>query len=649
MKKLLIILTLLVALQVKADEGMWAIHSFNHALQNSSVCFYSESSPSLKDAVVAVGEGGSGSFISKTGLVLTNMHVIKSFVAKAGSEDNILSSGFCSGAANPELKLNELYLKILVRTIDVSAEVKQGLSKGQSWNHIIKSICLKYKPIDDGNQQDIKREYFGINHFLHEYKIINDVRLVYCPPQAMAFYGGDSVNWHWPRTSADFAILRAYTKGNDGNPTPFFPKSYLRVDKKGVKAGERLYVLGYPRGASNDRIAADSQESYLFSMMRRAEVLGLRMGIIDRAIQDQTCKNIDTWQLEASSLNNERLKTLGRVASFMRYMLPEKLKIREDSCALLLYKSNILKYKEFCYLRNSADSLARLINPLINSDDDYRSCIQAMKLINSAGLVRNRARFKESMLKQLVDRVFPISDMKIEKSVTKRLFNYLYNKNSIFIPSEIRKSKISVNDYVDSLFKCSSLVEKDSILSILLNKRAIQNDPALRYLEYTDSIYNSTIRARIVAYANQLNIVREKILIILHDYGFIKWSPTNGTLRVSSGTTGNQCWYTKLNREICQEWSNYGYKLRNSKSNGPATILNFTTDCHTSSGNSGSPVINECGKLVGLNFDRNIDGLCGDYYYLPSVCLNINLSMVYIIKILKSKKDSKLIFKEICI
>lgn len=649
MKQLLIFLAILVGLQVKADEGLWAIYSFNHVLQDSSICFYSESSPSLKDAVVAVGEGGSGCFISKTGLVLTNMHVVKSLVAKAGSGDNILSDGFCSRTANPELKLDGLYLKILVRTIDVSAEVKQGFSKGQSWSHIVKSICLKYKPLDDSNRQDIKREYFGTSHLLHEYEIIKDIRLVYCPPQTMAFYGGDSTNWHWPRMSADFAILRAYTKGNDGNPVPFSPKLYLQVDEKGIKSDERVYVLGYPRGASNDWISADAQESFLFSMMRRAEVLGLRMGIINRYIQDHTCKNIDAWQLEVSSLNNERLKTLGRVTGFMHYMIPEKLKVREDSCALFLYKKNITKYKEFCNLRNNADSLARLINPLISSDDDYRSCIQAIKLINSAGLVKNRTRFKETMLKQLVNRVSPVSDVEIEKSVTKGLFNYLYDKNSIFIPPEIRNSQIGVNDYVDSLFKNSSLVEKDSVLSILLNKKVIQNDPALKYLEYTDSIYNSTIKIRIVTYANQLNRVREQILIILYDSGFIKWSPTNGTLRVSYGKTGNQCWYTKLNNEICQEWSNYGYKFTNSKSRGSSVILNFTTDSHTSGGNSGSPIINEYGKLVGLNFDRNIDGLCGDYYYLPKVCQNISLSMAYIIRVLKSRKDSKLIFKELCI
>ena len=649
MKQLLIFLAILVCLHVKADEGMWAIYNFNHALQESSICFYSESSPSLKDAVVAVGEGGSGSFISKTGLVLTNMHVVKSLVAKADTGDNILSNGFCSVTANSELKIDGLYLKILVRTIDVSAEVEQGLSKSQSWNHIVKRICLKYKPIDDGNRQEIKREYFGTSHLLHEYEIIKDVRLVYCPPQAMAFYGGDSTNWHWPRTSADFAILRAYTKGNDGNPIPFSPKLYLRVDEKEVKSDEKVYVLGYPCGASNDWIAADAQESFLFSMMRRAEILGLRMGIIDRAIQSQACKNLEAWQIEASSLNNERLKTLGRVTSFMHYMIPEKLKIREDSCALLLYKKNIIKYNEFYNLRNKADSLARLINSLINSDDDYRSCIQAIKLINSAGLVKNRARFKGTMLKQLVDRVFSVSDVEIEKTVTKGLFNYLYDKNSIFIPSEIRNSQISVNDYVDSLFKKSSLVEKDAVLAIILNKKVIQNDPALKYLEYTDSIYNSTIKTRIVTYANQLNRVREQILIVLHDCGFIKWSPTNGTLRVSYGKTGNQCWYTKLNNEICQEWSNYGYKFRNSKSNEASVILNFTTNNHTSGGNSGSPVINEYGKLVGLNFDRNFDGLCGDYYYLPDACQNISISIAYIIKILKSRKDTKFIFKELCI
>ena len=89
MKQILVFLTILVGLQVKADEGMWAIHNFHHTVPNSPICFYSSNGPSLKDAVVAVGEGGSGSFISKTGLVLTNLHVIKSFIAKDSEAEEI--------------------------------------------------------------------------------------------------------------------------------------------------------------------------------------------------------------------------------------------------------------------------------------------------------------------------------------------------------------------------------------------------------------------------------------------------------------------------------------------------------------------------------------------------------------------------------
>lgn len=85
------------------------------------------------------------------------------------------------------------------------------------------------------------------------------------------------------------------------------------------------------------------------------------------------------------------------------------------------------------------------------------------------------------------------------------------------------------------------------------------------------------------------------------------------------------------------------------KSRDKQVILNFTTDCHTTGGNSGSPVLNEHGELVGLNFDRDVDGLCGDYYYLPSVCQNISVSIDYIIKILRSRNDSNLILKELCI
>ena len=108
-----------------------------------------------------------------------------------------------------------------------------------------------------------------------------------------------------------------------------------------------------------------------------------------------------------------------------------------------------------------------------------------------------------------------------------------------------------------------------------------------------------------------------------------------------------QCWATSLNREIGNAWSGYGYKLGDHLSDDKQVVMNFTTNCHTSGGNSGSPVINERGEMVGLNFDRVFDGLCGDYYYLPSVCRNICVSVDYIIQILLSRNDSKRILKEL--
>ena len=110
MKLLLIIFAIFTGLQVRADEGMWPIHAFQSEKSDSLFSFYSESVSSLKDAVVAVGEGGSGCFISKTGLVLTNMHVIRSLVMKSGGMGYVIENGFCAGSKVPELKLKDLYL-----------------------------------------------------------------------------------------------------------------------------------------------------------------------------------------------------------------------------------------------------------------------------------------------------------------------------------------------------------------------------------------------------------------------------------------------------------------------------------------------------------------------------------------------------------
>lgn len=635
MRQLLIFLTLLVGLPIKADEGLWPIHDFKPSASGSSLCFYSENTPSIKDAIVAVGEGGSGSFISNSGLVLTNLHVIRSLLAESSETKHVLEKGFCASPIVPELKLKGLYLKRLVRTVDVSAEVAQGLSEGQKWNHLVKEICLKYPPCQTGNIQEIKREFYGSSHFLHEYVVINDIRLVYCPPQSMAFYGGDAANWHWPRMSADFAILRAYLKTDEEESQPYTPDYYLKLSNHSVLPGEIVYVLGYPRGASYDWISADADESILLSMIRRAEIMALRMSVINERHGD------------VSSLNNERLKTLGKVTGILRYMVPEKLFTREDSCSSFLRKHDIRKYQEFCHLRYQADSLVRLIIPLLEPDDDYRSCIQAIQFINSAGLVKNKDRFSNKVLSQLVDRVFSSSDVLMEKTIAKRLLNYLYHKHSIYIPLTIKNGETSVDDYVEDIYKCSSLVLKDTVRYILSSSRQVLHDPAMSYLEYTDSVYQTDVGMHLTSYANQLNGVRDRILVMLHDCGLIKWSGTNGTLRVSYGKTGIQCWATYLNREIADAWLDYGYRLGCNKPDNKQLLVNFSTNCHTSGGNSGSPVINERGEIVGLNFDRVIDGLCGDYYYLPSVCQNICVGVDYIIQILQSRNDSKRILNEL--
>lgn len=648
MKQLLLFLFLLVKLQANADEGMWPIHDFHTDDEDNTLCFYSDSTPSLKDAIVSVGEGGTGCFISKTGLIMTNWHVVKSLIAQYDKTGTIFTNGFCCSPNMPELRFDNLYIKILVRSIDVSKEVSQRLAEGLCWSSLVRDICIKYKPMEKGNKQEIKREFFGKSHFLHEYKIIKDIRLVYCPPQSMASYGGDAENWHWPRKSADFAILRAYVNG-DGNETkPFTPKKYLKISKAAIEPNEKVYVLGYPRGASYDMIAADAHDEFLLYMIKHAEILGLRMNAINIQITDLSEEERSQWQRTVSALNNERLKILGQVSGFLRYMIPEKLRIREDSCGLILKKTDKDMYKEFCSLENKADSLVLLINHCLVSDIDYRQSIQAIQFINSAGLVKNKRKFSEKTLKQLVDLVFKTSDVSVEKAITKALLHNLRNKHSKFIPTEIKQEVIGVDEYVDNLYRSSVFVEKNKVLDMLFNKCPIKDDPAMRFLDYTDSIYESDTKLQLDSYVGQLNYVREEILAMLHDEGLIKWPGANGSLRVSYGKTGTQCWSTNLNRAICGMWKNYGCRLKENKLKDKQ-IVNFTTNCHTSSGSSGSPVINEKGELVGLNFDRIIDGLCGDYYYIPSECLNINVSMDYIIKILQSKNDHKTIIKELCL
>src|SRR5215471_14038860 len=266
---LLVFCLLISPLSSFADEGMWLPDSINklplaemkkRGFELKPEDVYSLTKPSLKDAVVQISIGGTGSFVSPDGLILTNHHVAFGAVTRAStSEKDYINKGFLAKSRDEEIRAQGYSIKITQDYKDVSAEVFSAIKPEMSPEERANAIVAKRQEMEKANSREkdgvvaqVIEASGGYQYFLYTYLELKDIRLVYAPPRSIGYYGGDDDNFEWPRHCGDFAFLRAYA-GPDGNPAefnkdnvPFKPKKFLPINAAGIKEGDFAMVMGYP-------------------------------------------------------------------------------------------------------------------------------------------------------------------------------------------------------------------------------------------------------------------------------------------------------------------------------------------------------------------------------------------------------------------
>lgn len=638
MKNLIILFVLIVMpLSLYSEEGFWSAlpsttlkNSENRPVQldkwyNNGIFIY-------KDAICAIGEGGSGSFISKKGLILTNYHLIRKYIVE---KDSLVQNGFIATSNSKELKLENLYIKILLRSIDVSDIVNQGIDLKQKWSDIETKVGEVFPVISIGNKQEIKREFHGRKHYMHEYKIISDVRLVMCPPIHMAQYGGDLSNWKWPRYSADFAIVRGYENG-----LPYSPAGYFHIRKNGVSKGEAIAICGYPRGASYDLTSAESMYNFIPNKAIEAELLDLRIKTLT-SVLDTLSTNRQPFKNLISSLNNEKVKYVGMIRAFDKFNIPEKLKDKELACANILESSSPDRYLKFNNSCTILDSLCLEYNSVSQVYNQFQGAIKPIILFGLARCAEYKDKMSVERLREVLDKATTAYPIDLDRSMAKVMVLYLLDHQSKLIPPILKNCHINTLDYIDSIYKTSDLFNTGLILSDKFSIQDLHKDMGYILYHQIDSIY-SIYHNKYQNLNNKIQDIKHYILTTLYDEGCIDWSGTNGTMRISYGNVQQVDTNQNENVTILNEWINHSVILPSYNYS-----YNFTTTAHTSSGNSGSPVLNTKGEIVGLNFDRDIDGICSDYYYMPENSRSICVNSRYIWEILSGNHIYSQLLKEI--
>ncbi len=635
--------------------------------------------PSLKDAIVQFGGGCTGELISPNGLLLTNHHCGLSYVQKhATVEHDYLTDGFWALNMDEELPNEGLSVSFLSYVEDVTTAALEGVTDEKSRDSILKENIKKIVKERKGDR-DVEVEivpfYSGNQYIMFEYDVYRDVRLVCCPPWGIGKYGADTDNWSWPRHKGDFCIFRVYTD-KEGKPAkysadniPMKSKYYLPINIKGVKHGDYAMILGYP--GSTDRYST----SYTVRNVIEAEgpaIVDCRTTKLNeyRKHMDADQAVFIQYASKQASVSNYWKYYIGQVKQLQRNHVYERRLAQEqkfmdwvdaDEGRKAVYgdifddvkaKWEILDEinKPFVYHReagwNGGEAVAftrrfMKINRLLNDKADKKQIRSAADNLNAS-----------------VEAFFKDYNMPLDKDVTTALLNLFYNDIKTYTPSMIKEIGDENNgdftEWVNDAFDKSIFVNKAKMEKWLANPKKLDKDPLYAMSMNIIDSYNGLVEKYLEAGAMGNKAERLYIKGLMEmDKERHFYPDANFTMRLTYGTVepyksadavyynyyttmdGGMAIYVHVNSEFyipqdvrdLYEKRDYG---RYADENGDL-IVNFITTNDITGGNSGSPVINGNGELIGLAFDGNWESMSGDLSFEKSVQRTICMDARYLL------------------
>ena len=660
---------------------------------------YSINKNCLKDAIVGLGNAGTpfwhfctGEIISDKGLLSTNHHCGYGKLQEHSSvEHDYLRDGFWAYSMDQELPNPGLTASILVRMEDVTAKVKEALTDEMSESDRAAAIDKVSKQIAadaiKGTQYSaqVKPMFNGNQFFLFVHIIYKDVRLVGAPPSSMGKFGGDTDNWSWPRHTCDFSMFRIYT-APDGSPAdyskdnvPLNPKHHLPVNAGEIKDGDFAMVMGFPGTTDHFLTSYGLEET---------------MNITNKLVYEIRTVKINILREEMAASQATRIKYASKYASCSNYW---KYSNEQNKALKALNTMGVKKDVEREYTqwanRQTNPKYSRALD-LIQKGYSARATVEEAQLYLREGLLsgpesplfalRVANTFKKtlendpkadlSFLQGYIDNFYKDYDENVEKRLLSSLFKYVVDHmNPDYCPQFLldanKKYKGNFNEYVDYLFKKSSFANAES-LAKFMNKpsiKALDKDPLV---QVGNSIYEAYIAlGDKVPQDVQDNLERgirdfTDGILQINDGKKLMSPDANSTIRLTYGNVKSYDprdgvsyhYYTTMKGVIEKEDpenSEFNVpsrlkELYNKKEFGPYANKNgelptcFITNNDITGGNSGSPVINGKGQLIGLAFDGNSEAMSGDIDFEENlqrcICLDSRY-MLWVIDIYAGAKN----------
>ena len=651
---------------------------------------YSVNHHSMKDAVMLFGGGCTGELISSQGLVLTNHHCGYSYVQSHSTmEQNHLQNGFWAKDKSEEIPMKGLTVTFLVYMKDVTEQVLEDVNddieEAERAIMVKNSMEKVIKEATKGThyKATIKPFYYGNQYFMFVTETYSDVRLVGVPPESIGKFGGDSDNWMWPRHTGDFSLWRIYTD-KDGNPAqysadniPMRPKKYFPISIKGIEENDFTLVFGYPGTTQQfllsdgvdvvanvqNPIAIDARTIRLDAMKRKMN-LDPRIRLMYSAKANSISNGWKKWQGESKGIRecNVIAKKQAQEADFQQWV--NATAERQMKYGKLLDDMHRV-YARYSEHVNASTFISECIfGPEIigNVLHPYYRLLAYPAMQGENGTVENN---REKLLQS--NQSFRNSYCPaIDKEAFIELFTYYFTKEKKeLIPSELHKyvlDEATVRQMMTDLWDKQAttapyITDNDKFIQFV--KKAKPSQIAKTANSELAKIYRAVydqyaqVRNQYSVEHSQLNgYYRTYVKALMEkDTARVFYPDANLTLRVTYGQVkgfepadGVQYnYYTTLDGIIQKEDPDvYDYKVdpklkqlweakdygRYANKNGELPVA-FIASNHTTGGNSGSPVINANGELIGTNFDRVWEGTMSDINYDVSRCRNISLDARY--------------------
>ena len=636
--RIFLLLLVLLPLRLAADEGMWMVNALSRAIvqnmENEGLKLgpreiYNEDAVSLKDAIVSLDFGCTGSMVSPEGLLITNHHCAYADVhALSTPEHNYLEEGFFAQTREAEIRIPGKRVYFLKKVLDVTDELealKEELTDAgkpfgsRKLSHIMETRYSK----QTGLEASLSSMWAGSKYYMALYEVYTDVRLVAAPPVSIAAFGGDEDNWEWPQHKCDFAMYRVYTDTG----VPMVPARYLTVSTRGISEGDFAMVMGYP--GRTDRYASAAKVKHLIGVTLPVsnEARGVQMEIIRRHMDADPQVRLK-YSDRFFSLSNVQELQEGEVECCRRYGVEAAKKQLE---AGVPWRTDIL---------SKLDAQYTAIADVERNRSWYReTLIRGTRLALVATRLNSLKRGKSSPEREAqviatIKNDYAEMDLRVEKDLLRYAIEAYYEHvdASFWGPFQKELKERFGSDY-DAL--CGALwVDREmtadddlcrffgdvNITSFNSVSDKIQGEDAVADLgrEYTRTLYQWRNAIGEPQYPDANSTMRLT-------YGTVKgYSPRDGV-------TGH--WQT-FSRGILEKENPEKYDFRLFpdwkallKGLKDPIPVDFLTDNDITGGNSGSPVMNAKGELIGLAFDGNKESLASDFLFTPDynrcVCVDI--------------------------